>query len=106
MGEVLPVGGIREKVVAAASAEIGDVILPALNKEDLEDVPPEVRAGLRFHFVEHFDEVLELVFGAGWNGLDTVEAPSLSGRLRSLYRDYAPSPLQHLLGELRERFWR
>jgi ATP-dependent Lon protease len=59
-GRVLPVGGIKEKVLAARRAGIDTVILPRRNEKDLEDVPDSARKALRFHFVETMDEVLEL----------------------------------------------
>jgi len=58
-GRVLPVGGIKEKVLAAKRAGIETVILPRRNEKDLEDVPDEVRRAMRFVFVETMDEVLE-----------------------------------------------
>ncbi len=57
-GKVMPVGGIREKVVAARRAGITTVILPKLNKNDLDDVPDYVKESLHFIFAEHIDEVL------------------------------------------------
>ncbi|MCC7382126.1 MAG: endopeptidase La [Deltaproteobacteria bacterium] len=58
-GNVLPVGGIKEKVLAAARAGITEVILPARNEKDLWDVPDEVKTKLRFTFVHRIDEVLD-----------------------------------------------
>jgi ATP-dependent Lon protease len=59
-GRVLPVGGIKEKVLAAHRAGIETVILPSRNKKDLvEDVPEQVRAQMRFVFVDTIDEVLK-----------------------------------------------
>jgi ATP-dependent Lon protease len=61
-GNVLPVGGVKEKLLAARRAKIKTVILPAPNRRDLEDLPEEVRNDLRFVFVDHvrqvFDEAL------------------------------------------------
>jgi ATP-dependent Lon protease len=57
-GKVMPVGGIREKVVAARRAGITTVILPKLNKNDLDDVPDYVKESLHFIFVDHIDDVL------------------------------------------------
>lgn len=57
-GKVMPVGGIREKVVAARRAGIKTVILPKLNRNDLEDVPDYVKQSLQFVFVDHIDDVL------------------------------------------------
>ena len=59
-GKVLPVGGIRDKVLAAQRAGIRRVILPARNANDLEEIPPPIRAQMRFELVERFDEVLDL----------------------------------------------
>jgi ATP-dependent Lon protease len=60
-GSVLPVGGIKEKVLAAHRAGLKRVILPERNRKDLVDVPEEVRAGLELVFVRRIDELLELV---------------------------------------------
>ena len=57
-GDVLPVGGVKEKVLAALRAGITDVMLPAENERDLIDLPPSARRQLRFIFVKHVDEVL------------------------------------------------
>ncbi|MDW8051189.1 MAG: endopeptidase La [Armatimonadota bacterium] len=59
-GRVLPVGGIKEKVIAAHRAGIYEVILPAENEADLEDIPEHVRERMTFHLVRHMDEVLPL----------------------------------------------
>lgn len=59
-GRVLPVGGIKEKVLAAKEAGITEIILPAQNEKDLSEIPEHIRNALRFHFVENMDEVLEL----------------------------------------------
>ncbi|HZP43826.1 MAG TPA: endopeptidase La [Candidatus Binatia bacterium] len=58
-GKVMPVGGIKEKVLAAKRAGIEVVILPQRNEKDLEDVPASVRESMRFVFVETMDELLE-----------------------------------------------
>jgi ATP-dependent Lon protease len=63
-GLVLPVGGIREKVLSAHRAGLKTVVLPARNRPDLADVPAEVRQELRFVLVERIDEVLRAVFPA------------------------------------------
>lgn len=57
-GKVLPVGGVKEKVLAAHRAGIREVVLPDENEKDLVDIPKEVREGLTFHFVRQMDEVL------------------------------------------------
>jgi ATP-dependent Lon protease len=58
-GKVMPIGGLKEKVLAARRAGITTVILPQRNEKDLEDVPPKVREEMQFRFVEFIDEVLE-----------------------------------------------
>ncbi|MGC2656441.1 MAG: endopeptidase La, partial [Bryobacteraceae bacterium] len=60
-GLVLPIGGLKEKVLAARRAGINRVILPHGNKKDLRDVPDHVRREMQFHFVEHVEEVLKLM---------------------------------------------
>ncbi len=62
-GLVLPVGGIKEKVLAAKRAGIKEIILPKLNEKDLVDVPKEAREKLTFHLVSRVEEALPLVFG-------------------------------------------
>ena len=57
-GLVLPVGGIKEKVVAAARAGIERVMLPARNRKDFEDIPEEVRANMQFVWLEKVDEAM------------------------------------------------
>jgi ATP-dependent Lon protease len=57
-GKVLPVGGIKDKVLAAYRGGITEVILPKENEKDLEEIPPEVRELLEVHLVESMDEVL------------------------------------------------
>jgi ATP-dependent Lon protease len=59
-GRVLPIGGVKEKVLGALRAGITDVILPKDNEADVEDVPEEARGKLRFHFVGSLEEVLAL----------------------------------------------
>jgi ATP-dependent Lon protease len=59
-GRVLPVGGIKEKVIAAHRAGIYEVILPAENEPDMDDIPEHVREQMTFHCVRHMDEVLPI----------------------------------------------
>jgi ATP-dependent Lon protease len=59
-GRVLPIGGLKQKVLAAHAAGLTDVILPERNRADLDDVPEEVREEMTFHPVMTIDEVLEL----------------------------------------------
>lgn len=61
-GEVFPVGGIREKLIAARRAGIKEIILPADNQGDFDEVPEHVRKGLKVHFASRFEEVLAHLF--------------------------------------------
>ena len=61
-GQVLPVGGIREKVVAARRSGVKTVLLPAANRPDYEELPEHLRTGLDVHFVERFEEVAGRMF--------------------------------------------
>ena len=62
-GLVLPVGGIREKVIAAARAGIDTVLLPARNLRDYDDIPPTARDRLRFVWLETVDDALAATIG-------------------------------------------
>src|SRR5579875_736046 len=62
-GRVLPIGGVKQKVLAAHRFGLTDVILPVRNGPDLEDVPEEVRARMRFHLAESMADVLPVAFG-------------------------------------------
>ncbi len=59
-GKVLPVGGIKEKVLAAKRAGITNIMLPIDNEKDLKEVPERHRKGMKFYPVAHFDEVLKI----------------------------------------------
>jgi len=59
-GDVLPIGGVKEKVLAARAAKINTVILPKLNERDLVDVPEPIKRDMHFDFVEHVEDVLEI----------------------------------------------
>jgi ATP-dependent Lon protease len=62
-GKVMPVGGIKEKVLAARRAGIKEIAMPRLNERDLHDVPKVLRDELTYHFIDNADEALELAFG-------------------------------------------
>ena len=64
-GKVLPVGGIKEKMLAARRAGIYNVILPKLNEKDLEEIPEYLRKKMTFYFVEWLDQVFELTLRKG-----------------------------------------
>ena len=63
-GRVLPIGGLKQKVLAAHAAGLTEVILPERNRGDLDDVPEDVREQMTFHPVMSIDEVLERRPGA------------------------------------------
>ena len=63
-GRVLPVGGIREKLVAARRSGIREVIVPEANRGDFDEVAEYVKKRLKVHFVETFRDVAELLFAA------------------------------------------
>jgi len=69
-GLVLPVGGIKEKVIAAAAAGLTRVMLPARNKRDFDDIPDEVRQQLEFVWLERVEEAVAAALEA------KVEAPA------------------------------
>jgi ATP-dependent Lon protease len=57
-GQVLPIGGVKEKVLAAHRSGLTTVILPKRNEQDVEDVPDEIRSSMKFIFAESVDDVL------------------------------------------------
>ena len=59
-GDVLPVGGIKEKILAAKRAKIKEIILCDKNKNDIDEIKEEYLRGLTFHYVTKMDEVLEI----------------------------------------------
>ena len=59
-GLVLPVGGIKEKVLAARRAGIRAVILPRKNEKDLEEIPGPIQKEMKFHFIQNMDEIIPL----------------------------------------------
>jgi ATP-dependent Lon protease len=60
----LPIGGLKEKTLAAMRAGIRQVIVPKRNEKDMPDLPDEVKKTLKFHFVSNVDEVLQVALGA------------------------------------------
>jgi ATP-dependent Lon protease len=61
-GMVLPVGGIREKVIAAKRAGINAIILPRKNRKDLEEIPKKNVQNMKFHFIDEVDELIDIAF--------------------------------------------
>lgn len=63
-GQVLPIGGVREKVIAARRNRVYELILPEANRRDFEELPEHIRDGMRVHFAAHFRDVAAIVFGS------------------------------------------
>jgi len=59
-GKVLPVGGIKEKILAAKRSNITDIILPHDNEKDIKEIPERYLTGLQFHYVKTMKEVLDM----------------------------------------------
>uniref|UniRef100_A0A669BXY8 Lon protease homolog, mitochondrial n=1 Tax=Oreochromis niloticus TaxID=8128 RepID=A0A669BXY8_ORENI len=62
MGKILPVGGIKEKTIAARRAGVTCIILPVENKKDFSDLPDYITQGLEVHFVDHYSQIYPIVF--------------------------------------------
>lgn len=62
-GRVLPVGGLKEKILAAKRARLTTVILPRRNRKDLEEIPKHLLKGIRILFVDTMDEVMKVALG-------------------------------------------
>lgn len=59
-GRILPIGGLKEKILAAKRAQIRDIIIPGRNKKDIADIPPRLLKGMTIHCVKTFDDVLKI----------------------------------------------
>ena len=81
-GKVLPIGGVKEKLLAAHRAGIRTVILPKDNQKDLADVPANIQEEFTVHFVENMDEVLKVALTRPPIPLEETktERDELSGR--------------------------
>jgi ATP-dependent Lon protease len=86
-GKVLPVGGIKEKVLAAHRAGIKTIILPDENRKDLEEIPAHVQEDLKFRFVETMDDVLKIALHERKKRDVVFDTPSPSAE-----PEYAPAP--------------
>jgi ATP-dependent Lon protease len=78
-GKVLPVGGIKDKVLAAFRAGIREVVLPAENEKDLEDIPEDVRNVIQFHLVKEMDEMIPLALAGALPVASSVEGGAQPG---------------------------
>ncbi|MBM4321570.1 MAG: hypothetical protein FJ125_16915, partial [Deltaproteobacteria bacterium] len=75
-GSVLPVGGIKEKVLAAHRAELARVVLPERNRKDMEEVPEEIRKDLDFVFIETVEDIIPIALEAQPSHAERDDAPS------------------------------
>jgi len=62
-GEVLPIGGVREKLIAARRIGVKEIILPEGNRRDVGELPPHIVAGFKIHHASDYDDVFEVLFG-------------------------------------------
>ena len=62
-GDVLPVGGIKEKIIAARRVGIKEIILPSGVESEFKTLPDHIKEGIEFHFVKKYKEVYKIVFG-------------------------------------------
>jgi ATP-dependent Lon protease len=85
-GKVLPIGGLKEKLLAAHRAGILEAILPADNKRDLADLPQLIKDEMKLHWVEEMDEVLELAL--------TAHLPKLEEEIPAALAAVIPPPIE------------
>jgi ATP-dependent Lon protease len=64
-GCILPIGGVKEKIVAARRSKLKTLIFPKGNLRDFDELPAYIKAGIDFHFVEHYDEIFPIAFQTG-----------------------------------------
>ena len=83
-GRVLPIGGLKEKILAAKQAGINTVLIPKKNEKDLPDIPEEIKSGIEVIPVDHVEEVLKLAlelqepekFMKVVGGLKVIDSPT------------------------------
>jgi ATP-dependent Lon protease len=68
-GRVLPVGGIKEKIIAAKRAHLREILIPGENKKDLAEIPEYIKKGLKFHLVEDMKDVIKIAFDKQSGGM-------------------------------------
>jgi ATP-dependent Lon protease len=61
-GKVLPIGGVKEKALAAKRSEITNIVFPEGNRRDWDELGEDVKQGLTPHFIEHYDDLYDLAF--------------------------------------------
>jgi len=90
-GKVLPIGGLKEKLLAAHRAGLFEVILPKDNEKDLAEVPENLRSAMKLHFVDTMDQVLAIALE---QALPVVELPAEQPTIASIGEADAPSAHQ------------
>jgi ATP-dependent Lon protease len=90
-GKVLPIGGVKEKVLAAHRIGIKIIILPRENEKDLADIPQEIQKELKFHLVETMDEVLKVALERELPPVSTLK----EGYEKGIDRDISDSSVAH-----------
>jgi ATP-dependent Lon protease len=93
-GRVLPIGGLKEKLLAAKRAGLATVVLPARNRKDMDEVPKHVRRGLQLVFVETMDDVLRAALKRPQAKRPEARPPQLDSRLKPAA---TPKPRPHPL---------
>jgi ATP-dependent Lon protease len=88
-GRILPIGGVKEKVLAAHRYKMTDILLPRRNEKDLEEIPPEVMSQLRFHFADSVLEALAILFPSRNFEVKDTKKPS-AGSVEALRREIPP----------------
>jgi len=76
-GKVLPIGGLKEKLLAAQRAGVFEVILPKANEKDIADLPEALKKAMKLHFVDQMDEVLKIALVSPLKALSEPEASAI-----------------------------
>ena len=98
-GRVLPIGGLKEKLLAALRGGITTVLIPQENEKDLEEIPTNIREELKIIPVRHVDEVLELALTRPTTAIDWTEADELAGQptsgIAGVPSELGEAPIRH-----------
>jgi ATP-dependent Lon protease len=82
-GQVLAIGGLREKVLAAQRAGLKRIVLPRENESDLDDLPAEAKRELEFVLVDSIEQVLEAAFAGGEAGVTALTPPAAAAAAKA-----------------------
>jgi ATP-dependent Lon protease len=82
-GKVLPIGGVKDKLLAAHRLGIRTIILPKDNEKDLAEIPPEIQSEMKIHFVEMMDEVLQIALERPLPVLSPADIPDVEPKFTS-----------------------